>query len=310
MNTETNAHGTQSTTHDAHVGPTTDMGSYGTHDPRVYAPVGPENHSDGPDAGNTSHGVNAVRGYAHVGPSNSGEGNGSDGSRARAHVGLRRGPNGSEKVGSGVLNGNTDTRGLVGADERERLASGFGSKLRELRKASGLSQERLGKLAGIGITHLSRLEQGRRRPSVDAIKALARVVCGPAGPDGVEQKLARLAGDSLREGAARRKRHRQNKHRREAVALESKMTAQARKLLEAKQRNGLPVSDSLLALATSDIAERLGAPVEDPGIHGVVARDAPRKHRIDRPRSRSLRDIKAWVHANAVPEDSDDEDDE
>lgn len=308
MNTETNAHGVQTIAHDAPVGPTTDKGSYGTNDPRVYAHVGPENHPDGTDTGNTSHGANTVREYAHVGPSAGGERNGSNGSRARAHVGLRERPNGSETGGTGVLNGNTDTRGLVGADERERLAGGFGSKLRELRKASGLSQERLGKLAGIGVTHLSRLEQGRRRPSVDAIKALARIVCGSASPDAVEQKLARLAGDSLREGAARRKRQRQNKRRREAIALEGKMTAQARRIVEAKQRNGLPVSDSLLALATSNVAERLGAPTEDPGIQGVVAQDAPRKRRIDRPKSRSLKDIEAWVRANAVPENSDDED--
>ncbi|QSZ53070.1 hypothetical protein AYX19_08715 [Paenarthrobacter ureafaciens] len=207
-----------------------------------------------------------------------------------------------------ILNGNTDTRGLVSAEEREYLQP-FGRELRALRKKSGLTQERLGKLAGIGTTHISRLEQGRRRPSVDAIKALAVVVCGRTDPEPVEQKLAVLAGKSLREGAARRKRRRENKHRREAVSLHKKQTEHARRLLAHKERLGLPVPESLKALASSDIAERLAPLPDEPGIKGVIARDAP-KPRIARSIGRSHKDIEAWLRANAVPEDADDEDDE
>ncbi|WP_347885373.1 helix-turn-helix transcriptional regulator [Pseudarthrobacter sp. CC12] len=100
--------------------------------------------------------------------------------------------------------------------EREHLQP-FGKEVRAMRKAAGLTQEQLGKLAGIGITHISRLEHGRRRPSVDAIKALARVMAPEGTTDAAEQRMARLAGDSLRTGAARRKRQRDNKHRRAAL---------------------------------------------------------------------------------------------
>lgn len=244
------------------------------------------------------------------------EQNGFPGSRGHAHIGpsdvTDRLTGQTQKCAPApvgpTLNGNTDTRGLVGNDEREHLASGFGSKLRELRKASGLSQDRLSKLAGIGVTHLSRLEHGRRRPSVDAIKSLARVLRGPDDSDAVERKLALLAGDSLREGAARRKRHRENKHRREAASMHKKHVEQVRRLLQAKERAGLPVSDSLRAMAASDVSERLAPPAPERGIRGVTAKDARRPSRITRPKGRSLKDIEAWLRENGVEYEPDDED--
>lgn len=301
MSNDSNAYGTQST-RASRVGPgSSDTNAHGVHT-TCTTHVGPTQETH-------PYGTNAVRVNAHVGPSVEGERNGSDAFRARAHVGLGNDANGSETVRNAVLNGNTDTRGLVGDEERERLATGFGAKLREMRKASGLSQARLGELAGIGVTHLSRLEQGRRRPSVDAIKALARIICGKAGPEAAEQKLAALAGDSLREGAARRKRQRDNKHRRAAAAVLSKTTRQLRKHIADQERLGLAVPESMRRLVDSGIAERLEESTDEPGIKGVRARDA-RRPRFDRPRSRSLKDLRAWLDSHEPERSEGDDDDE
>lgn len=181
------------------------------------------------------------------------------------------------------LDGNTDTRGLVDDAEREHLAAGYGAVVRGLRKRAGLTQVQLGDLAGIGVTHISRLEHGRRRPSVDATKALARVLSPEPDPTRLEQRLAELCGDSLREGAQRRKRRVENKHRREAVALMTKTTRKMRNHVADLERRGLPVSDSLRSFAEADTIERLkGRSLEDePGIEGYAPIMSAREARED-----------------------------
>ena len=44
------------------------------------------------------------------------------------------------------------------------------AKIRELRKAAGLSQEELAKRAGVGLRFIRELEQGRRNPSLGKIE--------------------------------------------------------------------------------------------------------------------------------------------
>jgi transcriptional regulator with XRE-family HTH domain len=276
----------------------------GTHDgngfdgSRAPAPIGPES------VATRSHGANPNPAYAPIGPETNvvDHGNGSDTARAQARIGPSVDPNHSATVSSGstgqsgksargrvrpILDGNTDTRGLVDDSEREHLAAGYGAVIRGLRKRAGLTQVQLGQLAGIGVTHISRLEQGRRRPSVDATKALARILSPEPDPTRLEQRLAELAGESLREGAARRKRRQENKHRREAVALMSKTTRRMRNHMADLERRGLPVSDSLRRFAEADTVERLaGSKVEDePGIEGYTpvmsARDRTEQIRAD-----------------------------
>ena len=219
------------------------------------------------------------------------DGNGFDGSRAPAPVGPEvestpsHGANPSRALRVGpILNGNTDTRGLVSEVEREHLQA-FGTDLRTMRKAAGLTQERLGKLCGIGTTHLSRLEQGRRRPSVDAIKALARVLAPVGTADAVEQRWGTLAGDSLREGAARKKRRVDNKNRKEAVADLTKSAAKMKRLIADKERRGQPVSDVLRRLAALGISARLQPGEDEPGITGI---EPPRSARDAREEVRDL----------------------
>ncbi|WP_242702136.1 hypothetical protein [Arthrobacter cavernae] len=81
-------------------------------------------------------------------------------------------------------------------------------------------------------------------------------------------------------------------------------------IIRAQEARGELVAGNLRSLA-----EKLGETVTrlrsettpDPvGIKGVTARDAP-KRRLDRPRSRSLKDIEAWA---ASWRDKDDDDDE
>jgi transcriptional regulator with XRE-family HTH domain len=56
------------------------------------------------------------------------------------------------------------------------IVEGFAKRLRDLRRAKGLSQTELGKLAGLHYTHIGRYERGASRPSGDALKRLADVL--------------------------------------------------------------------------------------------------------------------------------------
>jgi len=207
------------------------------------------------------------------------------------------------------LDGNTDTRGLVDAAERERLQP-FGTEVRAMRKAAGLTQEQLGKLAGIGTTHISRLEQGRRRPSVDAIQALARIIAPEGTAEAVEQRLARLAGDSLRTGAARRKRQRSNKHR---LAALREMERSNRKLKGMTGRiGGRDLSGLLEAMEQQTSIMRAEIQQEPAGIRGIVPRDdlgRRRRNGYGRPRSLSMKDIEAWSDSLRSERFGDDDED-
>lgn len=161
---------------------------------------------------------------------------GTNPSHAHAHVGATPAPNGSDEsddapvvrssgsrtrtlVPSKTLDHpQPDTRGVVPEAEVQFLAEGFGAYLRATRKEVGLTQERASQLSGLTVSHLSKLERGNRRPGVPAIKALARILAPADEVTAMEQRLAGLAGDSLREGANRRKLEADNRGRREAVA--------------------------------------------------------------------------------------------
>lgn len=258
-------------------------------------------HEDSPDGTDARNGSDTARVHAHVGPVShpnrsetpaDAHAHGANPSRAHTRVGPR-------------LDGNTDTRGLVDGAERERLQP-FGNEVRAMRKSAGLTQEQLGKLAGIGVTHISRLEHGRRRPSVDAIKALSRVLAPEGTTDAAEQHLARLAGDSLRTGAARRKRQRDNKHRRAAL----KEIERARRILnrpDPSLKQLLADEEEIAAHMRRELQEQ-----EDPGIRGVTPiddRGGRSRYALGRPKSRSLKDIQAWLDAHGV-DPADDDDDE
>ena len=52
----------------------------------------------------------------------------------------------------------------------------FGSRVRELRRARGLSQEELADRAGLHRTYLSGIERGQRNPSLKNIAAIAETL--------------------------------------------------------------------------------------------------------------------------------------
>jgi transcriptional regulator with XRE-family HTH domain len=58
--------------------------------------------------------------------------------------------------------------------EQER--SNFGSKLRQLREAVGLTQEALAQAAGMHKFGIAKLERGEREPSWATVKTLAKVL--------------------------------------------------------------------------------------------------------------------------------------
>ena len=168
-----------------------------------------------------------------------------------------------------ILTGSTDTRGVVAGAEQERLASGFGSTLRSMRERNGLTLQQLGDLAGVGKPHLSKLERGERRPSVDLIRAVCRVY-GPsdAHREALETRLAELAGESLREGAQRKKRRVEAKARREARAIFKQQVSKTRRHIAQLEAAGRPVPDVLRKMASSELADRIaGHDIPDePGI--------------------------------------------
>ena len=49
----------------------------------------------------------------------------------------------------------------------------FGNRVRELRQASGVTQEEFADKCGFARTYMSRIETGGANPSIDAIKVLA-----------------------------------------------------------------------------------------------------------------------------------------
>ncbi|HZL34778.1 MAG TPA: helix-turn-helix transcriptional regulator [Tepidisphaeraceae bacterium] len=53
------------------------------------------------------------------------------------------------------------------------FARKFGKRIRELREAAGLSQERLADEAGLHRTHISLIERGRRSVRLETIERLA-----------------------------------------------------------------------------------------------------------------------------------------
>jgi transcriptional regulator with XRE-family HTH domain len=54
------------------------------------------------------------------------------------------------------------------------LRAALGSRIRELRKRRGLSQEELADRAGLHWTYLSDLERGRQTPTMDVVNRVAR----------------------------------------------------------------------------------------------------------------------------------------
>jgi transcriptional regulator with XRE-family HTH domain len=52
----------------------------------------------------------------------------------------------------------------------------FGEKVRELRRARGLSQEELAFRAGIHRNYLGGIERGERNPALDNISAIAKAL--------------------------------------------------------------------------------------------------------------------------------------
>ncbi|MET0557734.1 MAG: helix-turn-helix transcriptional regulator [Solirubrobacterales bacterium] len=56
------------------------------------------------------------------------------------------------------------------------LSERFGEVVRRERESKGISQERLGQLAGLDRTYVQRLEGGRYSPTLDTVESLARAL--------------------------------------------------------------------------------------------------------------------------------------
>ena len=58
----------------------------------------------------------------------------------------------------------------------KRIQKQFGERVRELRRARGLSQEELAFKAGVHRTYLGGIEQGTRNPALNNIAAIAKAL--------------------------------------------------------------------------------------------------------------------------------------
>lgn len=52
-------------------------------------------------------------------------------------------------------------------------ANDFSTRLQTLRKAQGMTQEELAEALNVSLEHLSKMERGKRKPSIDLIVAMA-----------------------------------------------------------------------------------------------------------------------------------------
>lgn len=65
---------------------------------------------------------------------------------------------------------------ILPAELAERLLSGDTRPLRIWREYRGLTQQQLGDAAGVGKSHISQIEAGRKQPTVAVLQALARAL--------------------------------------------------------------------------------------------------------------------------------------
>lgn len=71
---------------------------------------------------------------------------------------------------------------MVGDVDYEQAATNLGIRIRLLRRARGLSQEKLAEAIGLHPTHLRRIEHGRTNSSLRLLWAIARAL-GTTLPD-------------------------------------------------------------------------------------------------------------------------------
>jgi transcriptional regulator with XRE-family HTH domain len=72
------------------------------------------------------------------------------------------------------------------------VARAFGKRLRELRTAGDITQEELGRRAGLSPKYLSRMENGHVNPSLDVLHRVASGLGVAMGAFFDQEKLTRL----------------------------------------------------------------------------------------------------------------------
>lgn len=181
-------------------------------------------------------------------------------------------------------------RGEVTGTEREFLANGFGKALRTLRDMRGLTQHQVRGLAGISVGYLSMLERGHRRPTHDAIHAIVRALAPTDQQPELVDYFIKLAGDSIRESTARKKRRATSRAVvREAAFLKSTVAKLERQAEQLRDTGKAWLANDLEKTATS-LREQLVAREEaaraqlkalgdDPDDPSITYRRAPKHFR-------------------------------
>ncbi len=62
------------------------------------------------------------------------------------------------------------------ACDRDNKWVKLGQQIKEIRLKRGLTQEDLAERSGLGVSHIARLEQGRRKATIDTLQKIADVL--------------------------------------------------------------------------------------------------------------------------------------
>ena len=175
-----------------------------------------------------------------------------------------------------------DTRGIVDGLERERLAEGFGNELRTVRNRQELSQEQLGRLAGVSKAHISYLERGIRRPSGHIIEVLAGVLAPIPEQRALCERLQALAGDSLRQATPRKKRRERSVARHRArIEYATKVVEKQRNVRRIEAQGGLTFPEQR-RMTRTELTERLAHHAKAlPAAHEPSRRKTPAEQRLE-----------------------------
>lgn len=193
-----------------------------------------------------------------------------------------------------------DKRGVVLEPERSFLASGLGKELRRLRHSAGLTLEEVAQLCGMHPDTVRHFEMGRRRPTIHALGALARILAPADQENAVMAELVTLAGDSARTGAERKRYLANNLRTRNAMVQMDRDRERLRKLADAHTAKGKPVpahiADTLAAFTEHMEALMRRLLPELPEASGGTVPAGPRFGQYRPPSNQ--RELLAWLQDN------------
>lgn len=196
-----------------------------------------------------------------------------------------------------------DLRGVVHEPERTFLADGLGKELRRLRRKATLTQAQVARLCGMVEETVQRFETGHRRPTLQALGALARTLAPADKENAVMTKLVTLTGDSVRTGTERKRYLASNLRTRNTLVQLDRDVIRLGRLAAEHTAKGKPVPAHIAgtledyAKHTDALKLRLLPELPEAGSSTVTLAPASPQYGQYRPPT-NQRDLLAWLKAN------------